>query len=50
MPLLTNETGGRVGYNQLMSGKFEKSNCFSKFSYSGIVVGFFKQLAFSTFY
>ena len=29
---ITNEALGRVGYYQLISGKFEKNNCFSKFS------------------
>ena len=29
---ITNEAVGRVGYYQLMSGKFEKNNCYSKFS------------------
>ena len=29
---ITNEAVGRVGYYQLISGKFEKNNCFSKFS------------------
>ena len=29
---ITNEAVGRVGYNQLISGKSEKNNCFSKFS------------------
>ena len=29
---VTNEAVGRVGYYQLMSGKSEKNNCFSKFS------------------
>ena len=32
MIYITNEAVGRVGYYQLISGKFEKSNCFSKFS------------------
>ena len=29
---ITNEAVGRVGYYQLISGKSEKNNCFSKFS------------------
>ena len=29
---ITNEAVGRVGYYQLISGKSEKDNCFSKFS------------------
>ena len=29
---ITNEAAGRVGYYQLISGKSEKNNCFSKFS------------------
>ena len=29
---ITNEVVGRVGYYQLISGKSEKNNCFSKFS------------------
>ena len=29
---ITNEAVGRVGYYQLVSGKSEKNNCFSKFS------------------
>ena len=29
---ITNEAVGRVGYHQLISGKSEKNNCFSKFS------------------
>ena len=29
---ITNEAVGRVGYYQLISGKPEKNNCFSKFS------------------
>ena len=29
---ITNEAVGRVGYYQLISGKFEKNNCFGKFS------------------
>ena len=29
---ITNEAVGRVGYCQLISGKSEKNNCFSKFS------------------
>ena len=29
---ITNEAIGRVGYYQLISGKSEKNNCFSKFS------------------
>ena len=29
---ITNETVGRVGYYQVISGKSEKNNCFSKFS------------------
>ena len=29
---VTNEAVGRVGYYQLISGKSEKNNCFSKFS------------------
>ena len=29
---ITNEAVGRVGFNQLISGKSEKNNCFSKFS------------------
>ena len=29
---MTNEAVGRVGYYQLISGKSEKNNCFSKFS------------------
>ena len=29
---ITNEAVGRVGYYQLISGKSEKKNCFSKFS------------------
>ena len=29
---ITNEAVGRVGYYQLISDKFEKNNCFSKFS------------------
>ena len=29
---ITNEAVGRVGYYQLISGKFEKNNCFSEFS------------------
>ena len=29
---VTNEVVGRVGYYQLISGKSEKNNCFSKFS------------------
>ena len=29
---ITNEALGRVGYYQHISGKFEKNNCFSKFS------------------
>ena len=28
---ITNEAVDRVGYNQLISGKSEKNNCFSKF-------------------
>ena len=28
---ITNEAVGRVGYYQLISGKSEKNNCFSKF-------------------
>ena len=28
---MTNEAVGRVGYYQLISGKSEKNNCFSKF-------------------
>ena len=28
---ITNEAVGRVGYYQLISGKFEKNNCFSMF-------------------
>ena len=30
--IITNEAVGRVGYYQLISGKSEKNNCFSKFS------------------
>ena len=33
---ITNEAVGRVGYYQLISGKSEKNNCFSKFSSSPI--------------
>ena len=33
---ITNEAVGRVGYHQLISGKSEKNNCFSKFSSSPI--------------
>ena len=33
---ITNEAVGRVGYCQLISGKSEKNNCFSKFSSSPI--------------
>ena len=29
---ITNKAVGRVGYYQLISGKSEKNNCFSKFS------------------
>ena len=29
---ITTEAVGRVGYYQLISGKFEKNNCFTKFS------------------
>ena len=29
---ITNEAVGRVGYDQLLSGKSEKNNCFIKFS------------------
>ena len=29
---ITNEAIGRVGHYQLISGKSEKNNCFSKFS------------------
>ena len=29
---ITNEAVGRVGYYQLISGKSDKNNCFSKFS------------------
>ena len=29
---ITNEAEGRVGYYQLISSKYEKNNCFSKFS------------------
>ena len=29
---ITNEAVGRIGYYQLISGKSEKNNCFSKFS------------------
>ena len=29
---ITNEAAGRVGYYQLIPGKSEKNNCFSKFS------------------
>ena len=29
---ITNEAVGRVGYYQLISGKSQKNNCFSKFS------------------
>ena len=29
---ITNEALGRAGYYQLISGKSEKNNCFSKFS------------------
>ena len=29
---ITNEALGRVGYYQLISGKSEKNNCFTKFS------------------
>ena len=29
---ITNEAVGRVGYYQLISGKSERNNCFSKFS------------------
>ena len=29
---ITNEAVGRVGYYQLICGKSEKNNCFSKFS------------------
>ena len=29
---ITNEAVGRVGYYQLISGKSEKNNCFSKIS------------------
>ena len=29
---ITNEAVGRVGHYQLISGKSEKNNCFSKFS------------------
>ena len=32
MIYITNEAIGRVGYYQLISGKSEKKNCFSKFS------------------
>ena len=34
--IVTNEAVGRVGYYQLISGKSEKNNCFSKFSSSPI--------------
>ena len=33
---ITNEAVGLVGYYQLISGKSEKNNCFSKFSRSPI--------------
>ena len=33
---ITNEAVGRVGYYQLIPGKCEKNNCFSKFSSSPI--------------
>ena len=33
---ITNEAVGRAGYYQLISGKSEKNNCFSKFSSSPI--------------
>ena len=29
---ITNEAVGRVGYYKLIYGKYEKNNCFSKFS------------------
>ena len=32
MIYITNEAVGRVDYYQLISGKSEKNNCFSKFS------------------
>ena len=33
---ITNEAVGRVGYYQLISGKSEKNNCFSKFSHNSL--------------
>ena len=35
---ITNEAVGRVGYYQLISGKSEKNNCFSKFSSNSLDV------------
>ena len=34
---ITNEAVGRVGYYQLISGKSEKNNCFSKFSSNSLL-------------
>ena len=43
---ITNDVGGRVGYNQLISGKSGKDNCFSKFSSLVMWLEFLKRSLF----
>ena len=52
---ITNEAVGRVGYYQLISGKSEKNNCFSKFSSNSLETSsnrdiFFTEDAAKTFF
>ena len=44
---ITNEAVGRVGYYQLISGKSQKNNCFSKFSNNSLDFFFTEDIFFT---